>query len=130
VFQSEIDLWQIPTNAFGEVLVGLAELQARVSPHGEIGEYLFNQLIEFNATSSDWPNWPTGECWCLCDSAAIGVLLDEQRHSFRMLQAPYVNDDMTYSFAHKGRDIRVYDTVNSRMIFEDMYAKLKIFADS
>lgn len=130
IFNSNIDLWQIPASAFSTLLVSLAELQTRVAPHGKIGEYLFKQLVEFNETFYEeaYPNWPLGESWCLCDSATIGVMLDPQSHSYTIRKAPFINDDMTYTHRDDGRDIRVYDTVNARFILEDMYAKLELFA--
>lgn len=130
VFDSDIELWQIPVNAFSELTVSLAELQTRVAPCGAIGEYLFQQMVDFNNLTGDWPDWPTGECWCLCDSAAIGVLLDEQKHSYQICKAPYINEDMSYTLRNDSRDIRVYESINSRLVMEDMYAKLKIFADT
>lgn len=129
VFRSGIELWQVPVNAYSRMLVSLSELQTRVAPCGKIGEYLFRQMVEFNDSLADQLDWPTGECWCLGDSPAVGLLLDRQLWACRMQSAPQVNEDFSYSFPEGACQIRVYEDIDSRFIFEDMYAKLKLFAE-
>lgn len=48
VFNSDMPLWQIPLGTYKQFAVSLAELQLKVMPCGEIGKYLFEQLVEFN----------------------------------------------------------------------------------
>ena len=129
IYRSGIRLWQIPRNVYNMVKVSLAELQIRVRPHGRIGEYLFRQMADFNDAFASNPGWPLGESWVLGDSAAIGVLLDQHEYCFHEVHAPDLAPDMRYVKNESNALMRMYHSVDTRFILEDMYAKLEIFAD-
>lgn len=128
VFNSRINLWQIPAPAFALMKVSLAELEYKVRPCGQIGRYLFEQLVECDSHFSTIPNkgWPKGESWVLGDSAAIGVLLDPHNHYFDSRPAPSFSKKMDYIHEQANRPIRVYSYVDSRFILEDMFCKLAL----
>lgn len=127
VFRSSLPLWQVPKNVYSMVRVSLAELAVRVRPHGEIGRYLFDQLVEFNMAWGDNPSWPKGEMWMLGDSPAVSLLLDDHAFEYDMSEAPFIRDDCGYEAQAGSRKIRVYRSVDSRFTLEDMYAKLALF---
>ncbi|MFV0502437.1 MAG: nucleoside hydrolase [Lachnospirales bacterium] len=129
VFSSDIELWQVPKNIYEMMGVSIAELEYRVEPHGEIGKYLFDQLIDH--TFEDMPrksNFRTGESWVLGDSPAVGLILYEDRFHFDYVPAPLITADMAYVHTGLNRPIRVYNSVDSRLILEDFYCKLALFA--
>lgn len=64
----------------------------------------------------------------LGDSPSVGLILYEDRFSYDWKQAPHVTGDAAYYFDQRNRPIRVYRSVDSRLILEDMYAKLALFA--
>lgn len=128
VFSSQAELWQIPRNVYKMFGVSLAELQLRVKPCGEIGKYLFEQLVEFNhkAAANNRP-WPYGEIWGLGDQGSIAVLMeDAAKINYDMIPAPRVREDMTYDLEQDNRKIRVYKTAEVRLTMEDFFAKLAI----
>ena len=129
VFSSKIELWQVPKNVYEMMPVSLAELQVRVRPYGEIGKYLFDQLVahsqEEGPRKSDFR---TGETWVLGDSPAVGLILYEHRFEFDWVSAPYITQEQAYVHTGLNRPIRVYKSIDSRLILEDMYAKLQLFA--
>lgn len=128
VFRSKVPVWQIPRNVYEMMAVSLAELEYRVRPCGEIGEYLCDQLIEH--AFEDGPrqsDFRTGESWVLGDSPSVGLILYEHRCEFDWVSAPRVSRDSTYIHDQKNRPIRVYRRIDSRLILEDMYAKLALF---
>ncbi|MFD2116586.1 nucleoside hydrolase [Paenibacillus yanchengensis] len=127
VFQSRIPLWQVPRNVYKMVRVTIAELAVRVRPHGEIGRYLYDQLVEFNHLPRHHLRWPPGESWQLGDSPAVSLLLDDHAFEYDDVPAPHVEKDMTYTARDTDRTIRVYRSVDSRFTLEDMYAKLELF---
>jgi purine nucleosidase len=96
-------------------------------PHGELGAYLFQQLVEFNMKWGDKPSWPKGEMWMLGDSPAVSLLLDDHAFEYDLREAPRILPNMRYEFGHGGRDIRVYRYVDARFTLEDLYAKLELF---
>lgn len=129
LMKSQMPVWQIPINVYKQMAVSLAELQVNVAPCGKIGEYLFTQMVEFNDKCAQIQHWPHGEVWGLGDSPAVGVLLEESERTdiYDMIPAPEIRyEDMTYSFDHKHREIRVYNQVNARLIRGDLFAKLRI----
>lgn len=124
VISSGVNLWQIPSNVYSTMHIGLAEIQKRIYPCGKIGKHLFENMIQYNM--SKYAGWTAGESWSLGDSPAVGVVLDQNCGKWEYKEAPIFNEDTTYSF-EKGRpQIRVYTSINSRFILEDMIAKLEL----
>jgi len=128
VFGSTIPLWQIPINVYKQAAVSLAELQLRVEPYGEIGKYLFDQMVAFNDKMAHFQRWPHGESWGLGDQGTVTVLLEEsERMNWDAYPAPRISPkDMTYTHNQGYREIRVYHTIDSRLTMEDFYAKLAL----
>lgn len=128
VFQSKMELWQVPKNVYEMMPLSLAELEYKVAPYGEIGEYLLQQLDEH--AQEEGPRnsaFRTGETWVVGDSPAVGLLLYEHRFEFDWIQAPLVTDDMAYIQTALNRPIRVYRHIDSRLILDDLFAKLALF---
>lgn len=123
VFKSKLDVWQISRPVYRQMPVSFAELYERVYPHGEIGKYLVEQLVEFNNASVKRPI----EYRVLGDSPAVGVIMYEDCGRWTMKKAPEIDMDMNYIHTGDHRPIRVYETMDVRFIMEDFYAKLAQF---
>ncbi len=54
VFRSAVEVWQIPSPVYRLMAVGYAELFEKVYPHGALGRYLVEQLVEWNARFLEW----------------------------------------------------------------------------
>lgn len=129
VFSSPIEVWQVPKNVYEMMPISLAEIEYKMSDCGEIGEYLLEQLDEHAHEQNAINNsFRTGETWVLGDSPAVGLILYEHRFEFDYIQAPFITQDMTYAHTKINRPIRVYRNIDSRLILEDLIAKLKLFA--
>ena len=129
VFSSPIELWQIPQNVYKQASVTLAELEYRVRPCGEIGRYLFDQLDEFNQSEGVRKmDYFTGERYILGDSPAVGVLLYGDSFTYKWKRAPRIAENMIYIHNDSNRPIRVYDKIDNRLLMEDFYCKLALFA--
>jgi len=124
IFNSDVELWQIPVNVYGSVRIGLAELQKRVYPCGKIGKHLFEKMVAYNGT--DMADWTAGESWSLGDSPAVGVAIDENCGKYEYREAPVLNEDTSYTFKEGRRKIRVYNTIDSRFVLEDFMSKLEL----
>nr|WP_240634974.1 nucleoside hydrolase [Brenneria salicis]NMN91917.1 inosine-uridine nucleoside N-ribohydrolase [Brenneria salicis ATCC 15712 = DSM 30166]RBP62862.1 inosine-uridine nucleoside N-ribohydrolase [Brenneria salicis ATCC 15712 = DSM 30166] len=129
VFKSSVPLWQVPHNVYMSMRVSLAELAARVKPQGEVGAYLWQQMIDFNkmisAIVKDVP-WPKSEVWVLGDNPSVALLLDDHEYHYTLRDAPLLNEDLTYAPQPGARQIRVYHAVDARFTLEDFYAKLML----
>ena len=126
IFKSDLDLWLVPMTTYSTMRVSLAELQARVEPYGEIGAYLFRQLVEFNDLMGESLVWPRGESWCLGDSPTVGLMMDPQEFNYDWVPAPIVTPDYRFVHRQNNRPIRVYRKVDVRFILEDFFSKLQI----
>ena len=129
VFSSPIPLWQVPKNVYEMMPVSLAELEYRVRPCGEIGRYLCEQLEAHSHEEGPRKSaFRTGETWVLGDNPSIGLILYEHRFEIDWVPAPQITRDMAYLHTGQNRPIRVYRRIDSRLILEDLYAKLALFA--
>lgn len=127
VFKSELPLWQIPMDVYKKMSVSLAELQLKVYPCGELGKYLFTQMVDYNMKNAEEAIWPHGEIWGLGDQAVIGVLMEElERKNYELIPAPAVDTHMCYIPCDGARKIRVYKDIDVRCTLEDFFAKLAI----
>lgn len=129
VFGSTMPVWQIPMNVYKQMAVSLAELELKVYPYGEIGAYLFEQMIELNNQYGIVQAWPHGEMWGLGDQGTISVLMEEQSQtdSYDIIPAPII-DKVTMKYIHskKNRTIRIYKKLNDRLTLEDFFCKLRL----
>ena len=122
--RSTVEVWQIPSAVYRRMAVGYAELLERVYPHGELGRYLVEQLVAFNAQHVSGPM----EYRSLGDSPAVGVIIDPDCGHSEWRPAPEFDASMHYVHTGRHRPIRVYETVDARFVLEDFFAKLARFA--
>ncbi len=131
VFKSQMPLWQVPMNVYKQFGVSLIELQCKVKPYGQIGKYLFEQLIELNdqlGNAFKGP-WPHGELWGLGDEGTIAALMEEleKTDSFTLMPAPTFDlETGCYIPSTTNREIRVYHEMNARLVLEDFFCKIAV----
>lgn len=137
LFGSAVELWQVPKNLYSKMTVPFSVLHEKVAPCGEIGQYLFQRVIDTNYKFVSWikrpgytpaaaaTSYPGGEMWILGDSPAIGLILFDERYSFVYRPAPRFTPDSRYLPApDPQRLIRVYTEIDREFILSDFYAKL------
>lgn len=145
ILSSNIELWQIPMSAYTMMEVSFHELFDRIQPCGAIGNYLVKNLLQVNEVEcamnfDDWPIFKlsskgaktmvirSGEGWSLGDNPAVGVLITSQTSDVEFRVAQRINPDGTYGASiDENRRIRVYHRINSRIIIEDLVAKVKYY---
>jgi inosine-uridine nucleoside N-ribohydrolase len=134
VFRSNVEVWQIPSTVYRLMAVSYAELYERVNPHGELGRYLVDQLVEWNAWFLTWleeqdPERARSlggalEYRSLGDSPAVGAIMYPDCGRWQWRPAPEFEPSMHYQHTGRNRPIRVYESVDARFIHEDFFAKL------
>lgn len=124
VFRSRLEVWQIPSSVYRTMPVSYAELVEKVYPHGELGRYLVEQLVEWNAAHVSGPI----EYRSLGDSPAVGAIMYPGCGRWEWRPAPEFEPTMHYRHTGRNRPIRVYETIDARFIHEDFFAKLAQFA--
>jgi inosine-uridine nucleoside N-ribohydrolase len=131
---SQIDVWQVPVDAYRQVLVSRSELLLRMEPMGLLGAHLFSRIEKMRTSMASW-GIQLGETYCLGDSPL--VLLTALVSSFDPLPSssrwvdcpcPIITDDGGYEPGATGRTIRVFTDLDSRLVNEDLYAKLQMAA--
>ena len=127
---SAIPLWQVPRDAYRQALVSTAELSARIDARAPLGAFLLGSLDNLLQRAQG----SLGEAYVLGDNPL--VLLSALQSSWERdpassryieLPAPLVNDAGTFESNPAGRPIRVYTTLDTRLLFEDLYAKIHRF---
>jgi inosine-uridine nucleoside N-ribohydrolase len=126
VMDSRIPVWQIPMSVYTLVGVGHDELRQKVEPLGDLGAYLVRQLIEFNATEPK----VMMDFRSLGDSPAIGAIMNPLGALWSRRPAPRFTADGDMEAADASRRaIQVCESIDVRWLLEDMFAKLRRFAD-
>lgn len=128
VFASDMAVWQVPMDVYKLMSVSLAELEYKVQPCGEIGNYLFSQLVDYNVKLGGIQHWPHGELWGLGDQGSLAVLMEEleQTRNYTYQPAPAFTEEGKYIHDTGYRKIRVYHNLDSRLVLEDFFCKLAL----
>ena len=121
---SDLKLVQIPRDVYRQALYSMAEIESKVSGCGELGKYLDGKLRRMG-----------GETYVLGDSpmvliSTLTTFFEPGAASsfYETTPAPYVTDEGLYDFTRAGRDITVYRTIDTRLLFGDMETKLANYA--
>jgi len=131
IFDSDIPLWQVPHNAYMSMRVSMAELELKVKPEKEIGQYLWDQMMSFNDFANktfEITDWPKSEVWVLGDNPSISLLLASEQYQYTEQPSPILDKDLNYlPNPESKRKIRVYHDVDVRFTLEDFFSKLQLF---
>lgn len=131
---SNLNLWQVPRNAYRQPIMSFAELLTQVKGKGNLGNYLMENMMAVFKTVKKW-KMNLGETYIMGDNPL--VLLTALQSSFEadpssspyvIKRAPKINDAGTYQTNLEGRNIRVYQNLDCRLLFSDLYAKLELNA--
>jgi len=132
--KSAVKLWQVPRNAYREAILSGSEILLKIKPYGEIGRYLTAQL-EYTIERLKKNGVDPGETYILGDSPLVLLTAlqspfepDPSSSTYVIKTAPKINDRGQYEFGGNGRPIRVYNYLDTRLMFNDFFAKLELFS--
>ena len=141
--ETEVAIWQVPREAYATCTVSLSEVQAFVAPQGPLGQWLYAQMLDANTKFAGY-RMNTGETWTLGDNPLVlltaltdwvpSTLGRQPRYertgssAFDTIAAPSLQPDGSIGEGGQGRPIRLYTAIDNRMMFNDLFAKLRIFA--
>jgi inosine-uridine nucleoside N-ribohydrolase len=129
---SNLNVWQFARDAYRQVLASRAELFTRLRPQGPLGLHLYNSLGEVADMVSGF-GLDLGEIYILGDSPL--VLATALQSSFQpdlsssqwvTKPCPKILDTGLYEENPDGRPMRVFTRVDTRVLLEDLYAKLEM----
>jgi purine nucleosidase len=134
--KSAIPVWQIPRNAYRQVMMPYSSLLVKVKTQGKIGEYLTTALERVMKATAKF-NLNIGKTYIVGDSPL--VLLTALQSSFEadpsssqyvLRPCPLINDQGLYEVNTSGRNIRVDTLLDVHLLLEDFYSKLYLFNQS
>lgn len=130
---TQLPVWQVPRNAYRQALVSYSQLRLKVGTQGVLGRYLMGMLESLMAVLNK-VDYPLGETYILGDSPL--VLLTALQSSFEpdpsssvyvVKAAPTINAQGLYEYNPAGRNIRVYDRIDTWLMLDDFFSKLELF---
>lgn len=134
VFDAPIRLWQVPRDAYRQVLASQAEQDLHLRTAGPLGEHLADALDAVGEMAGAH-GVDLGETYILGDSPL--VLLTALQSAFEAdpsssryveLPAPRIDDDGQYVHRPDGHLIRVYTHLDNRLLLGDLFARLALHA--
>lgn len=133
--ESDIEIWQVPRNAFRQMLIGLSELE-RLARTGPLGQYLHREVIQSHQRlEGHIPRfiYNQGETITLGDTALVTLTAlqsafqpDSASSDYTVRPTPVLLDDGSYQANPKGRPMRIYNRIDANLTFRDMMAKIEM----
>lgn len=127
--RSAVPIWQVPRNTYRRMLFSMAELEA-MKERGGTGAWLAGQISGLSEAAGKL-GLKVGEAYALGDSPLVTLTVlqssfepDPSSSDYVVVPAPTVQVDGTCKSNPKGKPIRVYVTIDTRLTFGDMLAKL------
>ncbi|WP_230461300.1 nucleoside hydrolase [Sphingobium sp. CAP-1] len=137
-----VPIWQVPSEVYATCIVSASEIQRFIAPCGAVGNWLYGKLIAVNEQFAGY-RMNTGEVWTMGDSplvlltaltAAVPSTFGRQPRyertgasAYDEVFAPKLAQDGGTEPRTEGRKIRLYTSVDTRLMFNDLYAKLQTF---
>jgi inosine-uridine nucleoside N-ribohydrolase len=124
---SDLNIWQIPRNVYRQALYSHAELKRKLATSGPTGHYLMDRLDDLLRRAKG----KLGECYVLGDSPLVLVTSlqtpweqDAASCEYAISRTPFINASGFYEDNPQGRPIRIFTRVDTRLIIDDLEAKL------
>lgn len=137
--ETSIRIWQVARDAYKTCMVSATALQVHVGRYGKIGPWLIDHL--FDVTRKYGGRFNTGETWSLGDNplvlltALTGWVPSNRQPPLRFentdssrydeISGPRIEADGTVVPGEGARKIRVYRSIDTRLLFDDFYAKME-----
>ncbi len=129
--ETEVPIWQVPADVYAMCQVSMTELQAFVAPCGVIGAWLYKQALGVDQLLKHYPINP-GETWSMGDSplvllTALGDFAGRKgNNNYTSMVTPSLTANGVTEAREAGRKMRLYEAIDTRLMFSDFYAKLKV----
>jgi Inosine-uridine nucleoside N-ribohydrolase len=125
---SDLTVWQIPRDVYRQCMYGMAELDEKIAPLGRIGEYLCSKLGGFSRMAD---TYVLGDSpLCLISTLTTTFEPGAAGSFYEVTKAPHITDSGLYDFTLPNRDIIVYKSVDTRLLFGDMESRFRLNASN
>lgn len=121
---SDLVLWQIPRDVYRQAMYSMAEIEDKIIPMGRIGAYLGSKLGGF-ARMAD--TYVLGDSpLCLISTLTTTFEPGAAGCFYETTAAPRITPEGLYDFSVPGREIIVYKTIDTRLLFGDMESRFRL----
>jgi inosine-uridine nucleoside N-ribohydrolase len=129
---SDLTLWQVPESTYATVLVSQAEVIKRMDRSGELGSFIWSEYKGIHDFIHSI-GMNLGEALVFGDSPL--VLLTTLQNAIQgqpassnseWLPAPQINNQGFYEGTHENRLVRVFTSLDVRLMVEDFFVKLEL----
>lgn len=131
---SPLRVWQVPRNVYRQCLVSDVEMHSQVAGLGAFGALLWGELQAFRRQLA-FLGVEQAETYIMGDSPLVlltalqsGFDADTSSSESAVVPAPTFDDQARMGLRPDGRPIRVYTRVDTRLMFDDMFAKFTALA--
>lgn len=132
--ETSVPLWQVPRNVYRQAGISLMELDTRVRPRGEVGRYLCDSITQIHGALRAFGT-SMGETYVLGDSPLVLLTAlqstcepDPASSEYILRARPTINQEGAYGPSSGNGTIRVYTRIDTRLMFEDFFAKLGVYS--
>lgn len=117
--ESTVGITQVPMRVYRQCLMSIAELERGLHAAGEFGAWL-------HSCFSDPPEFAKiGAIWPMGDSPPVLITTGAtESSSHRQTSVPWIEEDGTYGVHPQPRGMTLYDTIDTRLMFADFFARL------
>ena len=121
---TDVPLWQVPQSTYRLMEYSIAEMTADLRPISPFTEWLYDRFTsppDFIKLGGTWP---------LGDSPLVLVTaLSTESSSYVNRAARRIEADLHYGAEIPGRSVRVFESVDARLVFADFLALLRLHAN-
>jgi inosine-uridine nucleoside N-ribohydrolase len=126
---SDISIWQVPRDTYRKALYSYSELVYKIKSNGVTGKFLVGKLEDLMNKAKG----SLGEAYVLGDSPLVLLTAlqaswsaEPSSSKYIVKSAPKVNNAGLYEETTGNRQIRVYTSLDTRLMFDDLVAKLAL----
>ena len=121
--RSKMPVWQVPQPTYRQMQISVAELAADMRTVSPFGAWLYDRFT----TPPDFID--VGGAWPMGDTPLVlATALPTESSVIRDVPARRIKDDCTYGEEIAGRTVRVFETVDVRLQWQDFLGRLRLHA--
>lgn len=119
--RSQVPLWQVPLDAYRQMQYSIARMNVVMRRGSPLARWLYARFTRPPAWIEIGGTWPLGDSPLVLLTALSS---ESSRHAD--ISARAIRDDGRYGKRVAGRMLRVYESVDARLVFDDMEALLRL----
>ncbi|MGO4301219.1 nucleoside hydrolase [Leifsonia sp. RAF41] len=119
--ESRMRISQVPQHVYRQCAVSVAELEVGLRSAGPFGEWLYDCFTSPPDFIRVGGNWPMGD-----SPPVLFTAITTESSASRIVDAPWIDDAGNYAVHPQPRALTLYDTVDTRVLFADFWARLAL----